>query len=214
MPSKKNVETLEEIKQKFSAAEVVILTDYQGLNAGQINELRRRFRESDVEYKVYKNTLMNIATNELNIQELDQYLEGPTAVAMSQDIAAPVKVIRDFIKEFEKLTIKVGFLGTKLVPVEDIDDLLKMPTKDELISKVLGQLQAPIFSLLGTLQQSNPILPLVNTLNQISPMKPLVIVLDAISPIAPLTNTLQNIVNNFTYVLQALVQQKEKDSES
>jgi len=201
MPSQKNIESLEEIKQKFGDAEAVVLTDYQGLDVAEINELRRRFRESNVEYKVYKNTLMNIAADELNIQGLDQHLEGPTAVAMSQDTAAPVKVIRDFIKEFEKLTIKAGFLGTRLIPAENIDDLLKMPTKDQLISQVLGQLQAPISSLLGTLQQSNAIPPLVNVLNQVSPM-------------APLTNTMQNIVNNFTYVLQAIATQKEEESES
>ncbi|HIE27850.1 TPA: 50S ribosomal protein L10 [Candidatus Poribacteria bacterium] len=201
MPSQKNIETLKEIKQKFAAAETVILTDYQGLNVGEINELRRRFRESNVEYKVYKNTLMNLAANELDIQGLDQYLEGPTAVAMSQNVAAPVNVINDFIKEFQKLTIKVGLLGTKVIPAEDVDDLLKMPTKDELISSVLGQLQAPIASLLGTLQQSAPMLPLVRVLNQISPM-------------TPLTITLQNIVNNFTYVLQAIATQKEQTSES
>ncbi|MBM3236853.1 50S ribosomal protein L10 [Candidatus Poribacteria bacterium] len=197
MPNQKNIETLEEIKQKFSAAELVILTDYQGLNAAEITELRRRFRESKVDYKIYKNTLMNIAANELNIQGLDQYLQGPTAVAMSQEVAAPIKVINDFIKQFQKLKIKAGMLGVKVTPPENIDDLLKIPTKDKLISSVLGQLQAPIASLLGALQQSSSMLPLVNVLNQIS-------------PVAPLTTALQNIVNNFTYVLQAIEKQKEE----
>ena len=154
MPNQKNIETLEEIKQKFSAAELVILTDYQGLNAAEITELRRRFRESKVDYKIYKNTLMNIAANELSIHGLDQYLQGPTAVAMSQDVAAPIKVINDFIKQFQKLKIKAGMLGVKVTPPENINDLLKIPTKDKLISSVLGQLQAPIASLLGVLQQS------------------------------------------------------------
>lgn len=201
MPNQKNIETLEEIKQKFSAAELVILTDYQGLNAAEITELRRRFRESKVDYKIYKNTLMNIAANELNIQGLDQYLQGPTAVAMSQEVAAPIKVINDFIKQFQKLKIKAGMLGVKVTPPENIDDLLKIPTKDKLISSVLGQLQAPIASLLGALQQSSSMLPLVNVLNQIS-------------PVVPLTTALQNIVNNFTYVLQAVAEQKEQKSET
>jgi large subunit ribosomal protein L10 len=174
MPNQKNIETLGEIKQKFADAEAIILTDYQGLNVAEINELRRRFRESNVEYKVYKNTLMNIAANELEIQGLDQHLQGPTAVAMSQDVTAPVKVV---------------------------NDLLKIPSKDELISKVLGQLQVPIASLLSALQNASPTLPLVNVLNQISPM-------------APLTTTLQNIVNNFTYVLQAIATQKEQAPET
>lgn len=197
MPNQKNIETLEEIKQKFSVAESVILTDYQGLNAAEITELRRRFRESKVDYKIYKNTLMNIAANELNIQGLDQYLQGPTAVAMSQDVAAPVKVINDFIKKFQKLKIKAGMLGIKVTPPENVNDLLKIPTKDKLISSVLGQLQVPIASLLGALQQSSSMLPLVNVLNQIS-------------PVVPLTTALQNIVNNFTYVLQAVAAQKEQ----
>lgn len=201
MPNQKNIETLEEIKQKFADAEAIILTDYQGLNVAEINELRRRFRESNVEYKVYKNTLMNIAANELEIQGLDQHLQGPTAVAMSQDVTAPVKVVNDFIKEFQKLNIKAGTLGTKVIPAENVNDLLKIPSKDELISKVLGQLQAPIASLLNALQNSSPTLPLVNVLNQISPM-------------APLTTTLQNIVNNFTYVLQAIATQKEQTPET
>jgi len=201
MPNQKNIETLEEIKQKFADAEAIILTNYQGLNVAEINELRRRFRESNVEYKVYKNTLMNIAANELEIQGLDQHLQGPTAVAMSQDVTAPVKVVNDFIKEFQKLNIKVGTLGTKVIPAENVNDLLKIPSKDELISRVLGQLQAPIASLLNALQNSSPTLPLVNVLNQISPM-------------APLTTTLQNIVNNFTYVLQAIATQKEQAPET
>ena len=201
MPNQKNIETLEEIKQKFADAEAIILTDYQGLNVAEINELRRRFRESNVEYKVYKNTLMNIAASELEIQGLDQHLQGPTAVAMSQDVTAPVKVVNDFIKEFQKLNIKAGTLGTKVIPAENVNDLLKIPSKDELISRVLGQLQAPIASLLSALQNSSPTLPLVNVLNQISPM-------------APLTTTLQNIVNNFTYVLQAIAAQKEQTPET
>jgi large subunit ribosomal protein L10 len=201
MPNQKNIETLEEIKQKFADAEAIILTDYQGLNVAEINELRRRFRESNVEYKVYKNTLMNIAADELEIQGLDQHLQGPTAIAMSQDVTAPVKVINDFIKEFQKLNIKAGMLGTKVIPAENVDDLLKIPSKDELISRVLGQLQAPITSLLSALQNVSPTLPLVNVLNQISPM-------------APLTTTLQNIVNNFTYVLQAIAKQKEQAPET
>ncbi len=201
MPNQKNIEQVQEIKEKFAAAEVVILTDYHGLNVAEINELRRLFRDSDIEYKVYKNTLMNIVADELGIKGLDQYLEGPTAVAMSQDVAAPVKVINDFIKSNDNLQIKAGMLGTQVIEAERVNELLKIPSKEQLIAQVIGQLQSPITSLIATLEQTSPIVPLLNTLQQIS-------------PIESLTNVLQNTINNIIYVLQAIAAQKEQITEA
>jgi len=200
MPKPEKIEKVNEIKEKFSTAEAVILTDYQGLNVAEINELRRRFREGNVEYKVYKNTLMNIAANDLNIEGLEEYLEGPTAVAMTEDVKAPVTIINAFIKEFSKLEIKGGLSGTKAFDADGVQNLLKMPSKEKLVAEALGKLKSPLAALVGTLHSVSPVVPLLNVLEQISPSQPLV-------------NALRNNIDRLFYVLQAIEAQKGQEGE-
>jgi len=213
MPRPDKIEKVNEIEEKFAAAEAVILTDYQGLNVAEINELRRRFRDANVEYKVYKNTLMSIAVNALNVEGLEEYLEGPTAVAMSQDAKAPVTVINDFIKEFSKLKIKSGLSGTKVFDAEGVQDLLKLPSKENLAAEAIGKLKSPLASLVGTLHGISPVVPLLNVLNQISPAQPLVNALR--NNLDKLFYVLQAIApqNKLLYVLQAIAAQKGQETE-
>lgn len=199
MPKPEKIDTVTEIKEKFSAAEAVILTDYKGLNVAEINELRRRFREANVEYKVYKNTLMNIAANDLNIEGLEEYLEGPTAVAMTEDVKAPVRIINAFIREFSKLEIKGGLSGAKVFDADSVQGLLKMPSKEKLVAESLGRLKSPIVALVGTLHSISPVVPLLNVLEQISPAQPFV-------------NALRNNIDRLFYVLQAIAAQKEQET--
>jgi len=213
MPRPDNIEKVNEIKEKLAAAEAVVLTDYQGLNVAEINELRRRFRDANVEYKVYKNTLMSIAVNALNIEGLEEYLEGPTAVAMSQDAKAPVTVINNFVKEFGKPTIKSGLSGTKVFDADGVQDFLKLPSKEKLAAETIGKLKSPLASLVGTLHGMSPVVPLLNVLNQISPEQPLVNVLR--NNLDRLFNVLQAITpqNKLLSVLQAVATQKEQEAE-
>ena len=188
MPSQKNIQQVEKIKDRFANAEIVVLTNYQGLNVSEINELRRRFREVEVGYNVYKNRLMKIVADEIGITELDEYLRGPTAVATSLDPASPVKVILDFIDEFKKLEIKGGIVGTEVIEADEVKELAKLPSKEELIAKALGGLQAPITSLVNVLHRGSPLVGLINVLS--------------------------GTVRNLSYVLQAILEKKKTKAEA
>jgi len=197
LPSQKNIQQVEEIKKRFAESEVVILTDYHGLDVSEINELRSRFRKANVGYTVYKNTLMKIVADDMDITGLDEFLQGPTAIATStEDPSAPVKVILDFIDEFEKLEIKSGVIGTKVIDVDDVKELTKLPSKEELIVKTLGGLKSPLASVVNVLHQASSVTRLVNVLHRGS-------------PIMGLMNVLNGTLGNLTGVLQAIAEQKK-----
>lgn len=137
-------QAVKEIKEKISDATSVVLVDYKGLNVAQDTELRREFREQDIEYKVLKNRLVKIAFNELGYKDFDQFLEGPTAVAFSKDPIAPAKVIMDNSKKFKKLEPKCALVDGAFVDVDGVKSLAEMPPKEVLIAKMLGSMQSPI----------------------------------------------------------------------
>jgi len=145
------------LKEKFSGATAIVLVDYKGINVEQVNQLRNRFRDEKVEYLVQKNTLIKIALNELGISELDSYLLGPTAVAISKkDEVSPAKTMTKFIKEvmedkgFPKF--KAGYVAGHVYSAEQLKSLAGLPSREELIAKVLGSAQAPISNLLSVTQ--------------------------------------------------------------
>lgn len=145
------VKKVEEIKDRFSNSVAAILTDYRGLNVTDITELRRKLQEEDVEYKVVKNTLTRIALEDTDY-DLDEYLKGPTAIAFSdEDPVAPAKIISDFAKTHKELEIKGGIVEGKVVSQEVIDKLAKLPTREELLAKVVGSVQAPLQKIVGVL---------------------------------------------------------------
>ena len=126
------VKAVEEIKDKFSRSRTAILTDYRGLNVAEITELRRKLKEEDVEYKVVKNTLTSIAIKDFDFN-LDEFLEGPTAIAFSyEDPVAPAKVLVDFAKTHKQLEIKAGVVEGKVTSKDVIDELAKLPPKEQL----------------------------------------------------------------------------------
>ena len=111
MPNQKNIEQVKLIREQLEASEVVILTEFQGLNVSEIGELRENLRQADVRYKVFKNRLIAIAAADLGVQGLEPYLYGTTAVAMADDPATIAKVLVDFGEEHENLKIKGGILS-------------------------------------------------------------------------------------------------------
>ncbi|MBP2026183.1 50S ribosomal protein L10 [Peptoniphilus stercorisuis] len=143
---------VDEIKEKIENAESIVLVNYRGLNVEEVTELRSNFREKDVDYKVYKNTMMRRAFNELGITELDELLKGPSAVAFSNDDAvAAAKVSAEFAKDHEKLEIKAGIVDGKVIGVEEVKALAELPSREVLIAQVLGGLNAPIQGLANVL---------------------------------------------------------------
>lgn len=163
------VKVVEELQDKFGKSVAAILTDYRGLNVSDITELRKQLREAGVEYKVVKNTLTRLAVREHNY-DLDEFLEGPTAVAFSfEDPVAPAKILVDFAKQHKELEIKAGIVEGKVVGKDVIDNLAKLPSREELLAKVVGAVQSPLYGIVGVLQ--GPIRDFVYTLQAIQDKK-------------------------------------------
>ncbi|MGL6016463.1 MAG: 50S ribosomal protein L10 [Selenomonadaceae bacterium] len=146
------------LKEQLTNAKGVVLVSYKGLTVAQDTKLRRNLREAGVSYHVVKNTMLRFAAKETGLEDLSQYLEGTTAMALSlEDAVAPAKVISDFIKEnkldqAEVLTIKAGIVEGKIIGIEDVKALAALPSREVLIAKVLGSMQAPISGMVNVLQ--------------------------------------------------------------
>jgi len=142
-----------ELVETLKSAQAGVLVDYRGITVEQDTKLRTKLREAGVEYKVVKNTLTRFAANEVGFQELDEQLNGPTALAVSTtDAVAPAKVISDFAKEVEALQIKAGFVDGKVISLDEVKQLANTPSREVLIAKIMGSLNAPISKLVRTLQ--------------------------------------------------------------
>ncbi len=145
------------LKEKIGAAKGAVLTTYSGLTVAQDTQLRAKLREAGVEYRVVKNTMLRIATNELSIEGLEQYLEGTTAIAISAtDPVAPAKVISEFIKEnkLKALEVKAGLVEGKVIDAAGVKALAALPAREVLIAQVLAGMQSPIVGLVNVLQGS------------------------------------------------------------
>ena len=139
------VAVVEEIKDKFSRAQSVIVIDYRGLTVEEVTALRNKMREAGVEYKVLKNTMMSRALHELGINDLDAILEGPSAVAFGYDDAvAPAKILVEGAKKNNKIEIKG-------MDMAQIKYLAELPSKEVLIAKLLGSMNAPVTNFVGVL---------------------------------------------------------------
>lgn len=126
-----------EIKEKFENAKSVVLFDYRGLTVSEVTELRRSLRESDSDYKVYKNTLAKRAAD-ANGLELANYLEGPTAISFSNDELAPVKILSEFAKSHEALQLKAGIVEGKVVDSSELSKYAAIPSREGLLTMLAG----------------------------------------------------------------------------
>ncbi len=146
---------LKEISARLETAPVIYLTDYMGLNVAQITKLRRWFREAGVEFKVVKNTLLRIAMEQRGgYDELLPVLNGPTAVAISDEPAAPARVIKKFIEEegVALPRLKAAYIDGAVYGADALDTLAALKSKDELIADIVGLLLAPAQQVVGALQ--------------------------------------------------------------
>lgn len=134
-----------EIADKLSKSQSTIITDYRGLTVKQMNELRKKLREAGVEFKVLKNTLTQRAAEQVGVSEINEYLNGPTAIAFGyDDVVVPAKIIYQFAKDNKELEIKAGIVEGKVVSVDEIKALAELPSREGLLSMLLSVLQAPI----------------------------------------------------------------------
>jgi large subunit ribosomal protein L10 len=140
-----------DIKTRLENSSATVLTDYRGLNVAQVTELRKRMREAGIEYKVLKNTMIRFAAHELGLEDLDPFLEGPTAVAFSTDPVAPAKILYDFAKSNKALEVKAGVLEGKVIQAAQVKDLADLPSREELLAKVVGGMQTPLYGMASVL---------------------------------------------------------------
>ncbi|NLK99549.1 MAG: 50S ribosomal protein L10 [Clostridiales bacterium] len=145
---------VDEIKAVAENAKAAVLVDYRGLTVAEDTELRKKLREAGVVYKVYKNTLLNFAFKGTEFEALSQDLEGPTAVAFGiDDATAPARIINDMVKKMPKLEFKSGVVEGTYYDSEGIKVIATIPSREVLISKLLGSLQSPIANLARVLKQ-------------------------------------------------------------
>ena len=134
-----------EISEVIKDAQSVVLVDYRGLTVEEDTALRKQLREAGVNYKVYKNTLMNFAFKGTDFEALAPYLNGPSAIAVATDDAtAPARVVSEFAKKAKALEIKAGVVEGELYDAKGMAAIANIPSRDVLISKLLGSLQSPI----------------------------------------------------------------------
>lgn len=145
---------VDEITQKLRDSKSTIVTDYRGLNVGEVTELRKRLRDAGIEYRVLKNTMTRRATAEVGMSDLDSYLTGPTAIAFSfDDVVAPAKILNDFAKEHKALEIKAGVVEGRVISQDEVLELATLPSRDGLLSMLLSVLQAPMRNLAYAVSQ-------------------------------------------------------------
>ena len=128
---------IDEIKSKIENSNGVVLFDYRGLTDAEIKELKLTLREVDSEYKVYKNTLMQRALNDLNI-DISEHLNGPSALAYSVDQIAPIKVLANFMKKHKAVTLKVGLVDNEVTTSDKLQELATIPSREGLLTMLAG----------------------------------------------------------------------------
>lgn len=145
---------IDEIKGYVAEAKSAVLVDYRGLTVAEDTELRKQLREAGVVYKVYKNTFLKRAFEGTDFAQLDQHLDGPTAIAFGiEDATAPARILKKAGKGMQALEFKGAVVEGNYYDVKGIEVLADIPSREELISKLLGSLQSPITNFARVLNQ-------------------------------------------------------------
>lgn len=146
MPTEKKKAIVEEIKKKIDGKNM-FLADYRGLTVSELKELRGKLRPLSVDFNIVKNSLMKIAVSDLGLENLKEYLEGPTAIAVGdEDPVQTSKALSDYAKANKNLELKGGFLEGKIVSIEQIKVLASLPSREILLATLFGTINAPVSS--------------------------------------------------------------------
>ena len=135
-----------EISDKIKDSQATVVCEYRGLSVAEVTELRRNLRAEDVDFKVYKNTMVERACDEAGFEDLKDALTGPNAFAFSKDATAPARVLAKFAKKHKALVLKKGIVEGKVVDEATIKELSALPNRDGMLSMLLGCLQSPVRS--------------------------------------------------------------------
>lgn len=142
-----------EVSTQITNAQAIIIAEYRGLEVGQLTQLRAKTRESGIYFRVIKNSLVRRAVADTPYAELAKHMVGPLAYGIGADPVAAAKVLHEFSKGNDKFVIKVGAIGEQVISRDEITALAALPSRDELLSKLLGTMQAPIAKFVQTLNE-------------------------------------------------------------
>lgn len=144
---------IDEIKEKFDKAQSAVVIDYMGITVAEADAMRKKLREADVDYTVYKNTLVKRAIAGTDYEKLGDVLSGPSAFAISYDDAtAPARVLNEVMKEYKKMEFKAGVVEGDYFDAEGIKSIADIPSRDVLIAKFMGSIQSPVSKAVRTFQ--------------------------------------------------------------
>jgi large subunit ribosomal protein L10 len=149
----KKAQIIDSLQEVISRCSVGVLTDYRGLTAAEMNKLRRKLREANVEYRVVKNTLARFAAERAGKGELVGFFEGPVAIAFGYgDITEPPKALAAYIEESKvEMRVRGGFLPDRMLTPQEVETLSKLPSREILLARVVGGIQSPIVALVSRL---------------------------------------------------------------
>ena len=174
MPSQKVLEQkkalVADLSEKLKNSCTGVIVDYKGISVADDTKLRKELREAGVTYAVVKNTLLGLAAKEAGIEGVDEVLSGTTAIALSEsDYVAAARILSKYAEDHENFNLKLGFLDGKVIPVSEVEALAKLPSREEMVAKALGGLNAPITGFVGVLNAN--LRGLVCALNAIAEQK-------------------------------------------
>jgi len=159
----KKKEITRQLFERFSKAKSVVFADYSGFSVKEMNELRAKFRESDIEFRIIKNTLAKIALDKAKIRGLEEYLVGPTSAAFSySESIMAAKILKSFNINGKNLTIKAGYVEGEIYGHDEMVYLTSLPSREELIASFIRYLSYPLYRFVHVLRD-----PLVNILSNI-----------------------------------------------
>lgn len=152
MPTEKKKESVARLVERLSRSQMVILTDYRGINMKDLTALRRALEKADGGYHVVKNTLLRLALRQASIAGLEPYLQGPTAVAFGYgDAVALAKAMREQLPSYPSFQVKAAWMSGRVLSPEALETLASLPPRPVLLGQVVGALQAPLAGLAGAL---------------------------------------------------------------
>ncbi len=144
---------IDEIKAKLDGAQSAVVIDYMGTTVAQADAMRKKLREANVDYTVYKNTLIKRAIEGTEFAPLAEVLDGPSAIAISkEDATAPARVLKEVIDEFKKMEFKAGVVEGNFFDQDGIKEIASIPSRDVLIAKFMGSIQSPVSKAVRTFQ--------------------------------------------------------------
>ena len=151
MPTAEKEALVQDVSERLKGAKGMYLADFTGMTVESVSALRAKCRAAGVEYKVIKNTLLKRAVHEHDIKELNEFLEGPTALAFSTESEVePARVLIEFANANEKPIVKAGLIGDRLYSADEVKQLALLPPRDVLLAQVLGTISAPLSNFLGS----------------------------------------------------------------